>query len=154
VRRSLSFIVAFGLVVGAVSALAQVQVVERALGKIDPRLSESQPGVELARLVDKNPGANVYIITGTVAVNPKVVDHNKYLYDKAKRLLVFMSRTAMPVGADEFTWRIWRNVAISDFRGGLPYGNAALKTEASPFGRAKETFPLKYAGQPGITAWP
>jgi hypothetical protein len=153
VRRPLSLSVVFCLV-GALSALSQVRVAERALGKIEPKLSESQPGLELARLVEKNPGADVYVITGTVAVGSNVIDHNKYFYDRTKRLLVFMSRSAMPVGADEFRWRIWRNVTASDFRSGLPYGNATFKSEASPFGRAKETFPLKYPGRPAITAWP
>ena len=36
-----------------VPAFAQVHIAERALARIDPKLSESQPGVELARLAEK-----------------------------------------------------------------------------------------------------
>jgi hypothetical protein len=111
------------------SAEAKVQVANRALGAIDPKRPEAMPAVELYRLIEKNPKHEVYFITGAVDLGRGVKDHNKYIYDKSKRVLFMMSRTAMPVGPDELRWRIWRDIDPVDFKEGLPFNNKQLKTD-------------------------
>jgi hypothetical protein len=138
----------------ATSAAAKVQVASRDLGAIDPKRSETMPAVELYRLIEKNPKHEVYFVTGTVDLGRGVKDHNKYIYDKPKRILLLMSRTVMPVGSDELRWRVWRDIAPVDFKEGLPFNNKQLTTETSPFRAAKETVPFKYPDQPKITEWP
>jgi len=136
---------------GASAAPLSVEV--RSLGSIEPKLSESKPGIELFALIERDKAKDVYVVTGTVALNSNVKDHYKWFYDARARKLVLMCRTQMTTMSDSFRWRIWDDVAPTDFRTGIPFLNDALKTRASPYGSGAN-LPLRYPENRDLTEWP
>jgi hypothetical protein len=121
---------------------------------IDGKEIETRPAKELNAMVAAAPTERVHVVTAIVFLNENVTDYYKWLYDSEKRVLALMQRTTMKAVGEEYMWRVWHDVSPEDFSERLPYGNEKIKTTASPYGKAVQTFPLSYPSNPEITKWP
>ena len=139
----------------AISAKAEpLLVVIRSLGSIDPKSSESTPGIELYAQAETNRAADVFVVTGSVRLNANVVEHYKWFYDSTSRRLVLMCRTQIAGLANEFRWRIWDEVTPMNFKSGIPFLDDTLRSRGSPYGVAARRFPFSYPENPELVAWP
>jgi len=100
------------------------------------------------------PQDKIFVVTATVFLNQNITDYYKWFYDAEKKVLVLMQRTTMKAVGEEYMWRIWHNISPDQFAERLPYGNEKIRTTASPYGKAVQTFPITYPDNREITKWP
>ena len=124
------------------------------LQTISAKEIERQPAEELNSLIAKSPKETVFVVTAVVFLNENVTDYYKWFYDSEKKKLVLMQRTTLKTIGEDYNWRIWHDVSPGEFADRLPYGKDNIRTTASKYGKAVETFPLEYADDPEVTKWP
>lgn len=124
------------------------------LQTIDAKEIETRPTKEIHALMKSDPKADVFVVTATVFLNENVTDYYKWFYDPTKKVLALMHRSTMKAVGEDYSWRVWHDIEPEHFKDGLPYSNRNLRTTASPYGKAVETFPVKYPATPEVTKWP
>jgi hypothetical protein len=142
------------LVTAAVAFAGECEYVAVDLGILKVSDSEVIPGPELVKALEANPGCEVVAVDFVCPLNDMVKDYTRYFYDSDEKLLILLSRTAMKVGSDSHSWRIWYNIEPADFAERIPFGREDLKSKGSPYQAPKAALLQEYKGPEEATDWP